>query len=548
MTKSKEHMFKTFNSPFVVDDNESFELVEEHYEFLTNQYHNLLNRYVNSGLNYSKDIVKSNDKFRNQFLKDFGSTKNDASWKGFKGKKAKHHRIVIENIRRLIFSQYERNEISRICAQYNYDKSQIPKIRKDLTSQKLFPTTGTIRNILRSKGKLTIPEKPVFTWDFSMEDNELSSVVLSHNQDITYNVEIFGQRVSFDIHKPAHVDTFTGRVSKPALQKDASGNLFVRVAYELELQEFLETDNVMGIDLGKVKPFSASVITLDSHSTELAPSKETSNLGDKILELEQQRNGIYAKIQRSERLWLSSGESFFSNRLERLHTEKRNIINKISTMKKKLSWLVARDILHHCVKNNVSVVKMEDLRWLESRGGKWNYSHMQDRIFEVLNLHGVKVYIVNAAGTSQVDPFTDKEIKHVGRRAKTSVGNRDRDYLASLEVAKRAGKKYNRKSKYAKEVTTKKLPKKSRDRHSPTPKRAKVVSKTSVYKNLVRQIKQKNLQHLALSKTNSGHDIAVHVSAKCSPLRDSLDNLNSYDKISYSAIRDSNREYYKLWQ
>lgn len=150
--------------------------------------------------------------------------------------------------------------------------------------------------------------------------------------------------------------------------------------------------------------------------------------------------------------------------------------------------MVARDIAYHCQVNGVDTVKLENLSWLEARGGKWNFSDIQDTIHQVLSALGIAVYKVNPQNSSQVDPFTDKRITHSGRNAHVSVGVRDRDYLASLELTKRPGKKYRKKDKCAKSVKAIKLPVRCRDKHAPTPKRAKPVRKKTVHKLIVKNM------------------------------------------------------------
>ena len=128
------------------------------------------------------------------------------------------------------------------------------------------------------------------------------------------------------------------------------------------------------------------------------------------------------------------------------------------------------------------------MSWLEARGGKWNFSDIQDTVHQVLSAYGIAVYKVNPKNSSQVDPFTNEQIKHVGRSATTSVGVRDRDYLASLELTKRPGKKYRKKDKCVKSVKATRLPARCRDRHAPTPKRVKPVRKKTMHKLVVKNI------------------------------------------------------------
>ena len=272
--------------------------------------------------------------------------------------------------------------------------------------------------------------------------------------------------------------------------------MYVRVSYEVETAEYGATnDTIMGVDLGKAKPFSATIATQNFYTTELSPTKETDIVAHKIFVLENERNKLNRKINNCSKIWNGSN-NYLANKIERLYSEKCYVVNKLTRLRHSLAWLIARDIAYHCRVNNVDTVKLENLSWLESKGGKWNFSDIQDTVHQVLSAYGIAVYKVNPKNSSQVDPFTDERIAHVGRSATTSVGVRDRDYLASLELTKRPGRKYRKKDKCIKSVKATKLPAKCRDKHAPTPKRAKPVRKKTLYKRIVKN-------------THSEHHIAV---------------------------------------
>ena len=242
--------------------------------------------------------------------------------------------------------------------------------------------------------------------------------------------------------------------------------------------------------------------------------------------LENERNKLNRKINNCRKVWDGSN-NYLANKIERLYSEQRYVINKLSRLRQSLAWLIARDIAYHCQANGVDTVKLENLSWLEARGGKWNFSDIQDTIRQVLSAYGIAVYKVNPKNSSQVDPFTNERITHIGRSALTSVGVRDRDYLASLELTKRPGKKCRKKDKCVKSVKSTKLPAKCRDKHAPTPKRAKPVRKKSVHK-------------LVVKNTHSEHHIAVgalgrdSVTAPCKVKSGASNAAVAYDRsINY---------------
>lgn len=457
------------------------------YEFLESEFHIVVQELRSSGIVYDKALLRNKSEFRNQFLADFGLRHKNHTWDTIKGCKAKYYRIIIDNVRLLLLSEVERLSIMSICEKYDYSLNSIAHIRDELTAHNLYPTTGYLRNLLRSQGTINHKTRPQFMLNFTVEDSLASKVITTPDQ-VVYTVNVNGEWLDFVVARPVYVPEFTGKVARPVFQRNTKGELYVRVSYEVETQDYATTSStIMGVDLGKVKPFSAAINDGDFYTTELAPTKETDIVAHKIFVLENERNKLYAKINNCVEVW-DGKNNYLANKIERLYSEKRYVVNKLSKLRQSLAWLIARDIAYHCQANGVDTVKLENLSWLEAKGGKWNFSDIQDTMHQVLSAYGIAVYKVNSHNSSQVDPFTDERITHIGRNATTSVGVRDRDYLASLELTKRPGKKYCKKDKCVKSVKATALPVRCRDKHAPTPRRAKPVRKKTVYKLTVKNI------------------------------------------------------------
>ena len=486
--------FRTLN--YTLDPNsENYKKLQFLYEFLESEFHEVVKEFRSSGIVYSKDLLRSKNKFRDQFLADFGLRHKSNKWDSIKGCKAKYYRIIIDNVRLLLLSEVERLNIIDICEKYNYSPHNITDIRNDLTANNLYPTTGHLRNILRSQGNINHKVNPQFMLNFTVEDNLASKVQTTPDQ-VVYTVNVNGEWLDFVVARPVYVPEFTGKVARPVFQRNTTGELYIRVSYEIETAEYSTTSStIMGVDLGKVKPFSAAIATQNFYTTELAPTKETDIVAHKIFVLENERNKLCTKINNCVEVW-DGRNNYLANKIERLYSEKRYVVNKLSRLRQSLAWLIARDIAYHCQINGVDTVKLENLSWLEAKGGKWNFSDIQDAVHQVLSVYGIAVYKVNPRNSSQVDPFTGERITHVGRNATTSIGVRDRDYLASLELTKRPGKKYRKKDKCAKSVKATTLPARRRDKHAPTPKRAKPVRKKTAYKSTVKNIHSEH--HIAV--------------------------------------------------
>ena len=521
--------FRSLN--YALDPNtENYAKLQFLYEFLESEFHTVVQEVRNSGIVYDKALLRNKGKFRDQFLADFGLRHKNSKWDAIKGCKAKYYRIIIDNVRLLLLSEVERLSIISICGKYDYSLNNIQGIRSELTADNLYPTTGYLRNILRSRGNVNHKTNPRFMLNFTVEDNKTSKVKISPDR-VVYMVNVNGGWLDFVIDRPVYVPPFRGKVARPIIQRNNKGELYIRVSYEVETQDYSDTSStIMGVDLGKVKPFSAAVNTGEFYTTELAPTKETDIVAHKIFVLENERNKLHTKINNCNTVWDGSN-NYLAHKIERLYCEKRHVVNKLSRLRKSLAWLIARDIAYHCQANSVDAVKLENLSWLESKGGKWNFSDIQDTMHQVLSALGIAVYTVNPHNSSHVDPFTGESITHSGRSAITSVGVRDRDYLASLELTKRPGKKYRKKDKCVKSVKATKLPARCRDKHAPTPRRAKPVRKKTLHKLIVKNIFSEH--HIAVG--------ALDRDSITTPCK--LKSRTSNATVAYA----SNINYYSSW-
>lgn len=158
---------------------------------------------------------------------------------------------------------------------------------------------------------------------------------------------------------------------------------------------------------------------------------------------------------------------------------------------------------------------MEDLKWLDSKAGKWSFSDVLSKIVEVAQLYGITVLLVNAKNTSHTDPFTKERINpNSQRKVRTQAGVLDRDNCAALEIGTRRGRGI-RKSKISdkrKKNERTIVPGKTRDKHHSTPKRPKLTRRKTAYKLM----KKKNLSSSDFTY-DSGVSIAVASSDAVSP-------------------------------
>ena len=452
--------------------------------------------------------INSRGKFRNQALVELG--KHYKQW-DTPGKKAKYYRIMIERMRQVCLSVNYRIEVAKICEQYDYDLPKLAAIRKALTDKGMFVSSGTIKNIFASKGKDGFPEEIGFIYDGTAEDAEISGVAHS-NGVVLYYLDVYGEKIHFAVKVPSHVrENTTGKWARPIAQIK-NGQVILRLSYEvLGNNELFNNNRVMGVDLGKVKPFSAVINFGDgSYSSELAPSKELERLSRKSEILSKEINFHYKKLHKIESLLKGKNSLYLAQHYVDVEDNMRAVKNKRTRLKEAATWLYARDIVNHAVENNCYIVNLENLSFVENNGGKWDFSAIQEKVVFTAELHNVEVRLSNASGTSHTDPFTRKTAHpNSKRKTKTLCGELDRDYCAALEITQREGavSKPQRKKNKKKKVTQKPLtPRRCRDKHSYTPKRPKSPSRKRTYKI---QVKTSSPKYVFYEERMSGCPIAV---------------------------------------
>ena len=378
--------------------------------------------------------IRSGGLFRNDFLK----IRPKPTWTDVYGNKAKYYRIIIEQIRRNLLSLKERQQITEICAEYNYEFSQ--ELRDALCDHGLYPTHATIKNICKTKA-MPVQEIELAQLDYTTEDNQIS-VVLFENGMIHSKFQVNGEWLSMSVVLPNHVAFMPEGVTRPCFYlKD--DKLRVRFAIKKTIP-LIETGACMGVDLGLVKPFSGAVRFADaSHSNELCCSNEANRVNQKIQRLTEHKEALFQKKERIAKLLVNNNCKKLLDKYQILDEQYTSVRHKIANQKAHLARLVGRDVLAHAVHNNADVVKLEQLSWVRDKEHTtWNFAKTQQAIEEKAELCGILVVKVSARNTSRTDPFTKQKIKADSKRQqKSSIGTQDRDYLASLEIATRQKKK-----------------------------------------------------------------------------------------------------------
>ena len=381
------------------------------------------------------------------------------------------YNYICDNILHLIKSHHEQVEIYKCLKRNNF------KINDDL--YELFYKNGEITKmpshhylkVLRKSRKM--PEFPThkkFIMDFSVDN--LQGFEMNKNLKCVLHVAPFRKvnnwkkngnnpypkDIVFQLYLPTYTRTnlMTGKVAKPMLYYNfETHDLVCQIAYEIKIPDKSNWKNVLGVDLGKVKLFSAVALYEDNtFSPEYIPSKELKHLSNKVDRLVEHQDGVFNKIRRANAY--NYMEQSITNHQRRRDNDYYLTRRKLTRIKAYISKLTANEIVAIALENQCKEIHLENLHWLLAKGRKWDYSQIQKDVEQLALIFGIKIFRINPAYTSNRHPFTGEKGKTVGREIVFSDGTRyDRDHLASINIAlTQPGQNKNRVAKLKRNLTT----------------------------------------------------------------------------------------------
>lgn len=402
---------------------------------------------------YVEALSKIEFKYKNEKGKEL-SKLNGMLWReiheiigdSLKGKvpDAWYLRILYHNIISLLKSRQEQIKIYEILKSNQYKINNT--LRDKLVKEKLYPTNAYLETLAAAKDMPVLPKRKTFILDFSVSDKQMFRVGKNSN---IYEIKIYSKKevkdynletgwISFEMYLPTYIrESFTGKTAKPQFYWDYNKDEFV-CAIPCEIKKLPnEYENVMGVDLGKIKAYSATVIHKDgSISDEYVPTEELQNLVDKLKRMNQHIKSVYEKRKRSSKY------GNFTNRQARRKLDYKRSRNKRTKLQFAIARLVAVEVINIAIKEQCKEIHLENLSWVKNSGGKWNFSQVQACIEEVAELFSIKVVKVSAKNSSKTNPVT-LEIGAISNRDVIFKNGQkvNRDQLAGLNLALREPKK-----------------------------------------------------------------------------------------------------------
>ena len=359
-------------------------------------------------------------------------------------------RILLHNIISLLKSRKEQVEIYELLKGNAYKIDS--ELKKKLTEKKLSASRPYLETLAEAKSIPTLPDKKVFILDFSAADKQMFRIgkngrsweikIYSKEEKEKYNLE--SQWIEIETYLPIYIrEGFKGEAAKPQFYIDRGEDRFV-CAIPCKIETIPnEYKNIMGVDIGRIKPYSATVIRKDgSISDEYIPTKELMKMSEKLDRLETHIENVYGKYSRSKK---------YGNRTNRqimrgidYEEGKRRRTN----LKYQIARLIAVEVVNVAIQEECKEIHIEHLAWIKNKAGKWNFSAIQKCIEEVAELYDIKVVKVSAKNSSKEHPVTGEIGKVNDREVRFSTGQViDRDQLAGLNLALRRPKEEARKIK-----------------------------------------------------------------------------------------------------
>ena len=310
----------------------------------------------------------------------------------------------------------------------------------------LQPTSGMVRAHLRRyhvKGerKASLPGVSA-KLNLAVCDTHFAPKVSRDNNN-PLNVIVQVKTPSYGITKiflglPDNESRFgEGKVCRPTIRLNNKGQIVFDVAIEHETKQ-RDTNKFVGVDLGKIEPFVSTVIdSEDKHRSAPYHTNYKRRLG-LLVKKEQERcelaSYLYERADLCER-------HHRDQHAQVLRTEAKRVSAKATRIKHEISQCVASQIVSVADKNDAHI-SLENLAWLDAKGGRWPHAEIQSRIKNTAKRYGLKVIKVSASNTSRT-------CSHCGGKTSNNTVTRvstctvcgfelNRDVSASREIALRA--------------------------------------------------------------------------------------------------------------
>ena len=237
---------------------------------------------------------------------------------------------------------------------------------------------------------------------------------------------------------PENSERFSeGKICRPTIRLNNKGRVVFDIAIEHEVQQ-RDTNKGIGVDLGKVEPFIATVIDPRTKYRSAPCHVSYKRRLGSLVKAEKKRRDLTSHLYDRANLCEKYNRG---QHAQVLRTEAKRVSAKATRIKHEISQCVASQIVSIADRNDAHVV-VENLSWLDAKGGRWPHAEIQHRIENISKRYGLKVIKVSAKNTSRTCSRCGGKVSNNSR---TRVGTcttcgfeLNRDASASREIALRA--------------------------------------------------------------------------------------------------------------
>ena len=228
-----------------------------------------------------------------------------------------------------------------------------------------------------------------------------------------------------------------GKVCRPIIRLNNKGQVIFDIAIEHKV-DGRQTSKVVGVDLGKVEPFVATVIDpKDKYRSAPYHVNYKKRLGS-LVKAEKKRRDLSAHLYQRASLCEKYNRD---QHAQVLRAEAKRVSAKATRIKHEISQCIASQVVKIADRSNAHAA-VENLSWLDAQGGRWPHAEIQSRIENMAKRYGLKTIKVSARDTSRT-------CSRCGGRTRNNTSTRvstcttcgfslDRDVSASREIGLRA--------------------------------------------------------------------------------------------------------------
>lgn len=228
-----------------------------------------------------------------------------------------------------------------------------------------------------------------------------------------------------------------GKVCRPTIRLSNKNQIVFDLAIEHKTDE-RQTNKVVGVDLGKVEPFIATVIDPRSNQRSAPYHVRYKRRLGSLVRAEKKRRDLAAHLYERAELCERHNRT---DRADVLRIEARRVSAKATRIKHEISQCIASQIVSVADKNDAHIA-VENLSWLDSRGGRWPHAEIQARIERTARRYGLKTVKVSAKDTSRTCSRCGGKVSSNSKTRVVSCTKcgfeLNRDVSASREIGLRA--------------------------------------------------------------------------------------------------------------